>query len=483
MSVQKPRSAFFGLAFVVQFLAILALIVVCIVTIRFSKPVSSGPEIAAISVTNIKNGETLSYPVAMLVGHIELAPAKTADSQDTGDAARSLVIEINNRDHPFPGGAMQGAVIHHQFTLLAPLSPGSNRLLLSIGKTQTPLTLNYRPSVSPYQVRVAYVLPKDGEIRFPGYSPDSKQDYEDKLDVAVKLMQTYTAEEMNRQGLGRKTFNLELDAKGHVVVHTLRFPDGDKAAFRKKSKRAGLELIEMLEPWVEKQFPGAQNRTLVIPAIDGDGGGRGGGAVGVIQAPHLASWPSSLAEVTLPGWQEAHLVDLVEIGMGLHELGHCFGCEHSDEPNSIMSRGAYTLGSAFAPDQENIAHPQWDEYDTAHFYYLRWFQPEAHTYNVGAGPTVRRDDKQGLILDSPNGIGAIDLYTPSNTEDEEAAVYTQRHQILFKTGAPHHMVYTPAQLKSWIGSGVQMNVLVTDTQGNSTFTELDAATATSRPLL
>ena len=42
-----------------------------------------------------------------------------------------------------------------------------------------------------------YVLPLDGGISFPDYAPTSQADYEDKLDTAAKLMQIFTAEEMN----------------------------------------------------------------------------------------------------------------------------------------------------------------------------------------------------------------------------------------------------------------------------------------------
>src|SRR5579872_6302560 len=101
MSVQKPRIAF-GLASVVQLFAVLILIVVCIVTVRYSHPGPSGPKVAAIRVTNMREGETLSYPVAMLTGRIDLAPTTPTDPQDDGSARRPLVIEILNRDHLLP---------------------------------------------------------------------------------------------------------------------------------------------------------------------------------------------------------------------------------------------------------------------------------------------------------------------------------------------------------------------------------------------
>ncbi|MCW3094744.1 MAG: hypothetical protein JWL77_362 [Chthonomonadaceae bacterium] len=70
MSVEKPRIAF-GLA----------LIVVCVLTVHFSHPKPSGPKVAAIRVTNLREGETLSYPVAMLTGRIDLyAPSDTDSS-------------------------------------------------------------------------------------------------------------------------------------------------------------------------------------------------------------------------------------------------------------------------------------------------------------------------------------------------------------------------------------------------------------------
>ena len=62
-------------------------------------------------------------------------------------------------------------------------------------------------------VRVIYFLPKD---RPP------QPDMDTKLDILIKDVQQFYADEMERHGFGRKTFRLETDATGNTVVHHVK---------------------------------------------------------------------------------------------------------------------------------------------------------------------------------------------------------------------------------------------------------------------
>ena len=71
-----------------------------------------------------------------------------------------------------------------------------------------------------------YMTDSTGDTTFQTPYENDPQNYKGKLDTALKLMQCFTAETMNDAGLGRKTFNLELDENGLNVrkeTQTLHF--------------------------------------------------------------------------------------------------------------------------------------------------------------------------------------------------------------------------------------------------------------------
>ena len=76
------------------------------------------------------------------------------------------------------------------------------------------VTLAFVPNsfAQEYVVRVIYFHPNDIE---------PQEDSVNTLKAMVKDVQTFYADEMERHGYGRKTFRLETDAAGDVVVHYL----------------------------------------------------------------------------------------------------------------------------------------------------------------------------------------------------------------------------------------------------------------------
>lgn len=67
-------------------------------------------------------------------------------------------------------------------------------------------------------VKVVYFVPKDRPFRW---------NIPPALDTQMKKVQTYYADQMEAHGYGRKTFNLETDANGKVVVYPVTGQHGD----------------------------------------------------------------------------------------------------------------------------------------------------------------------------------------------------------------------------------------------------------------
>ena len=309
----------------------------------------------AIRLTNYTSGTVIRHPVPLVRG--ELA--------DT--AATSITLLNTSSDRPTR--RMTGLAHKGRFKVLAELVPGENKLLLEAGKDQLPLVLVYKPQTNSRVVRVIYMTDKAGDTKYQTPLADDPQDYVDKLDTAMKLMQTMTAERLYDLGFGRRTFNLELDDRGKVKVHTYR------------GKLAAADYYELdRQAWwrqigreVEADFPTRNGKNLVIPAYTrfdaqkGKGFGHaalGGGGLALFGSPNLFAWPSSLT-LAQQAFMDDRPIDpkktysdsagrrtfwgatATTMGASLHELGHTLNLPHTREPQDIMTRGFCRFNRVF----------------------------------------------------------------------------------------------------------------------------------------
>ncbi|HZH97647.1 MAG TPA: matrixin family metalloprotease, partial [Fimbriimonadaceae bacterium] len=324
-----------------------------------------------------------------------------------------------------------------------------------------------------------------------------KQDIAGKLDTAAKLMQTFTAESM-RDGLGqRKTFNLEFDSAGKVVIHTLRYPAQEVDLWRKDMGAFWGELYG----WLEKQFPFDKNKCLVVMGFSHWDQEQkrayahtalGGGGLGLFGNSAMWSWPSTLGEVDsafrdpTPVPAEVHddsayrsvrwALASTTIGAMLHEMGHTFGLPHTSDPRSIMTRGFDRFNRMFTlvepPEKrrpealvfklDEVAH--WGPVDAAELFYHRWFQPDARVWNDDR-PTVNSTGSTWTIQ-ATNGIGMVKWFL--SAKDKSGRDIHNPLEFTFYRDQPKSLSFDAGQVASKHKAEAGVRVKVMDVEGNVT---------------
>lgn len=302
-----------------------------------------------LQVTNIEAGALVRYPVVILRG-----------SAPTQEVVAGTTWRSVNR-FPAPGG---------RFVALVELKRGMNMVLLASGPDVLKLRIDYRPMSTPYRVACIYLAPKDEPTDFDAPPGDKADQYGEKLDTLLKLLQSFTAESMNDAGFGRLTFPLEFDAKGRVIVHVVR------------SSHTGVELRTMSPEalWdtfsnqLDSEYPAATTKSFCVMSFSryDPASGAVPGAASIAKDPmvllggqNMSVWPTCLKDVpdvfsdTTPidprfkfddsdGRGTIWGLASRTMGTALHRLGQAFGVAETDDPTSIMSNGVDLLNRAFS---------------------------------------------------------------------------------------------------------------------------------------
>ena len=175
--------------------------------------------------------------------------------------------------------------------------------------SKKPVDRNYAQQLdigTPRTVRLIYFLPNDRP-----YRAEVVQQMKDQ----VREAQTFFAAQLRVQGLGRKTFDIETDSQGELIVHRVdgRLPDSDY-----------VEDTDAIAE-IERVFDLYENVYLIF--FDSDlffGGGYAGS--GRVYSKH--------------GGAGIVVSDLSDWGLVAHELGHAFGLLHDFRDGAyIMSYG------------------------------------------------------------------------------------------------------------------------------------------------
>jgi len=180
------------------------------------------------------------------------------------------------------------------------------------------------PQQTEYIVKVFYFYPNDRQ---------PQPDIDEKLDTIVKKSQQFYANEMERHGFERKTFQLEIDKEGKTVVHHV-IGKQETAVYQKNPARSFKEIDKNLYK---------ANKTVRLVYVDHGKKVLPGSACGLAYTGKKILIPAAGG--------------CCGVGVTVHELGHAFGLPHGVGGLKGMSIGAsywLDVNRYFNPDRDSL---------------------------------------------------------------------------------------------------------------------------------
>ncbi len=165
-------------------------------------------------------------------------------------------------------------------------------------------------------VRIIYFLPANTQ---------PQKDIDAKLNRLIKNVQKFFADEMERNGFGRKTFLFEADAKGNAVVH--HFPGKLRASAGSYGGESGNRAYFAVREEVHKKYDTSQHIYFLFPEF----------SYQVIGAPGVANIGNGNGGLAMTNNQAYDAIPLTA-----HEIGHVFGLGHDLRGPYDVMKGGFT---------------------------------------------------------------------------------------------------------------------------------------------
>lgn len=447
---------------------------------------------AELAVSNFTDGETIRYPVPLLRGTL----ADTTLDQ----------VTVTNLTATDPALRTITGVAHNgRFKALTELVPGENRLELTAGDEKRSFTLTYQPQTNPQVIRAVYFVDNTGDTRYETPFGEDDHNYEGKFDAAMKLMQSFTAEWMNHYGYGRRTFNLEFNDRGKVVVHVVR---GERPADWYRYELDGVgHLYGVIGQEVARALPEGPTIECVLigfSKLDRETGrsvaytALGGGKMALFGGACMYAFPDSIAEVQaafvnpMPIDPTAYVSDSAgrhtmwsiastSIGAMMHEVGHSMGLPHTVDWRDMMTRGMDHIGRNFVfydpPSHHNAEADYfgedqigyWSPESAAALAPTVWLDMDATTAKQTADETeiALSEDGKDIVVSSPHGIGFLGYEVPGAARD---FVYIDQSDLPREVRLPLRTALDavgdkPGQLRILDGNGVMSTMRLAELSG------------------
>ena len=292
----------------------------------------------------------------------------------------------------------------------------------------------------PEMVRIIYFLPRN---RLP------LTDIDTNLDILIKDVQEFYAEQMRSRGFGGKTFTFEIDTTGKAVVHHLngRFTD----------QYYHTETIVKVMDEIGKQFDLSKNIYLIAvdvssEVIEGENTcGVGGGSWEGIETGTQRRVLGGHAIIPASGMCFSTTVTA-------HELGHALGLEHD------FRSDAYLMSYGVNPDRLSHCATEWLNVH-------RYFNASQTAFNEPTSiemstPIALPSNRIRFRfeVDDADGPNQAQLIIPTAIGDP--ATGAKLHSCKSLDSETHPIEFTTTELTSSTASEITLQVI--DVHGNIT---------------
>ena len=303
-------------------------------------------------------------------------------------------------------------------------------------------------------VKLAYLIPKN-RVAKPYAASNFK--------YAITQIQKFYQEQMEVNGFDKKTFDLELDAKGDPIVHVVQSQTYDDTYFwpdmwgrsLTEASKLGIGIWRRGEVWVlinECHLMGSDGTISGGTALGGGFGSGDGGGVAMIGSNALALFSDSnlisnkeyageknldLGEYKLVkdksfAWFEGTTFSSVSssyLGALAHELGHAFGLPHdfrNDENfyGNLMGNGLRGIRGNFYPKLYHQNFTRLSYADALILNRSHFFNPASFNQTVAPIEISTIQQQGGLMkieykISNPNPLSSIHLKLNGDFIDEK----------------------------------------------------------------
>lgn len=333
---------------------------------------------------NFTTDTIITYKLPILFGHCAL-----------GNTTVEIDVAGKTYKLPLVSGYFKGVVA---------LSQGANEIRLRITDQTSYSNLYYEPSQNPKKVQMVYAIASDDNGRFlaaPGEANDVGT-AKKRLALEGLMMQSATAEMMNKAIRKRLTYALVEDQDGAPIIKILQLPQTHAMLLTK----TGEELYSIIADELHTANEDISYKNMVTMGFSDYAQGKnlahtalGGGSLGIFGGLHLHTCPDSIEEI-IPSFSNTTRIDTsilpddsngrgtywancaTGMGASLHELGHTFDhLMHTD--TGIMSRDLDYFSRLFVMEEPGYGLPLttsnergavWDPISVGTFLSNEWFK-------------------------------------------------------------------------------------------------------------